>query len=807
MPILENADPLEARLDPDTGLRMGSAQNDTAHADKPNATGFVDAELLSFLADTKRLSRSYQTTAVLASWEASHAAYRSQHPAGSKYSKDQYKNRAKYFKPKTRSAVRKNLTATANALFSSQDVMSVSAQDDGNPIQLANAALVKELINSRFTSKAPKNGVPWFQIAIGARFDTQVTGVVCSKQTWNYKAKKRTKATQTEQPIPDAYGQPMIDQATGQPMVQVVQGTEETTDVIFDKPEITLIPGEMVLLDPSAPWINPAQSSPTLIVVWPMHVDDVKAMMAEDKNSTPWRDIPDATLAASYYSETEVLGIKQARDGSAQPIRQHSSGAFGGSRSEIVEVWECMFRRDDTEYHCWSLKGQALLSDAVAIEEVYPAHRGARPYVIGSDALEPHVLYPESHVASWKHSQDEINDFSNLRMDASRQAVFPVAKVKAGKNIDYKAVQRRDGQGIILVREPDDVTWDRPPGPPPNVHEEVNLLSNDFDELAGIFSQGSVQSNRQIGDTVGGMQLISANANATSEFDLRCFLDTWAEPVLSQIVSLIQYYEDDATLIAVAGEKAKLFQKFQIDAVTDEMLESQISIEINVGIGNSDPMQQLAKFKTVFEIAAPIIQMAKQEGKAELQYEEIFSEIFGKAGYRNGGARFIKMNPEGKPAIPPEAVDQLKKALEQAQQQIQQLTGQVKSKAGEIQSNQQIKAAELASQHESRQAELKQTGDNQMHIAMLGFLKDTIIKRMELGTDTDSSMLDAKIEAILGLMQQGADIHVAGLPEAPPAGASSPPVPQPTQAPPQPPAPPPMAAPMPAGPVPPQMGA
>lgn len=740
MAVIENQDPLKPSLDPDRGLSMQTSQNflDPVDGEEP-ASQFNDAELLSFLGEAKRLSRTYQQMAVMGDWERSQSAYRSEHGQGSKYTKDQYKNRAKYFKPKTRAAVRKNLTATANALFSSSDVMSCEAENDGDQKQRANAALIKEVINARFNSKARRSGVPWFQIALGARLDTQIMGVCCSKQTWRYRCITKKVPSQEEQPIV-IDGVPLLDPDAGEPMMQVVDTETEVRDVIEDHPLITLIPAEMVLLDPSTPWIDPAQTSPTLIVQWPMHIDDVKSMMKDDeKNPTPWRTVTDEALQGAFYSETEIMGLKSAREGSTPKVNRQTS-QFGGNRNEIVEVWECFFRRDDVDYHCWSLKQNALLSDAVPVDEVYPAHRGSRPYVVGSDQLESHVLYPESHVASWRQSQDEINDFSNLRMDATRQSVFPTAKVKAGKNIDYKAVQRRDGQGIILVREQDDVMWDRPPGPPSSVYQEVNLLSNDFDEIAGIFSQNSVQSNRQLNETVGGMQLISANANATSEFDLRCFITTWAEPVLSQIVFLEQYYEDDATLLAVSGEKAKLFEKFGLDQITDELLESQVQMTINVGIGASDPMQQLAKFRTVIQMAMPMLQLAMQQGKAEMNFEEIFAEIFGKAGYRNGADRFIKLTQEGQQQIPPEKVQEMMKAMQQLQQENQQLKQGAQGKQMEVAAKAQTDKMQIAAKSKA-----------DWNAALLDFLKSTEVAKINAGQANDAAMLDAVIEGILHL--------------------------------------------------------
>lgn len=742
MPIKENVDPTESRLDPMLGkTEQPSDPGDGEEGEAPKPL-FADSDILTFLADVKRRSRTYQQTVVMAMWENSEAAYRSEHGATSKYKRDQYKNRAKYFKPKTRAAVRKNLTATANALFASQDVMSCESADDSDPAQRANAALMKELINGRLTNKTMRHGVPWFQIALGARMDAQKLGICCSKQEWSYRCVETRVPTTIEQPFVDpATGEQLYDGETGDELIELIEAEEVKKDVITDKPVITLIPAEMVLIDPATDWIDPAQNSPTLIVQYPMHIDAVKAMMKdEDKGSTPWRKVSDETLHAAQYSDTELLGLKSARDGgaAAQQANNRSSSPFGGLGNEIVEVWECFFRRDDIDYHCWSLRQSAMLSDPVPTKEVYPAQRGIRPYVLGTDALEAHVLYPQSHVDAWKQAQDEINDFANLNMDGTRQSVYPLAKVVAGRGIDYKAVQRRDSQGIVLVREPNDLTFDRPTANTSGVDRQVQLLSNDFDDLAGIFSQNSVQSNRQIGDTVGGMQLIAANANATSEFDLRCFIETWAEPVLSQLVMLEQYYEDDATLLAVAGNKAKLFQKFGVSEITDELLESQIQLSLNIGYGGSDPMQALIKFKSVMELAMPFIQQAVQSGKAEVNFEEIAQEIFGKAGYRNGAERFITFKEGGQPAIPPEAVQQLIQGMEA-----------LKAENEKLKTDQTMKAqADMAKEQMRQQAETER--------AMIGREADLQMQNDAQEHDVTMFNLEAAVRALMGAPNIGA---------------------------------------------------
>ena len=63
--------------------------------------------------------------------------FQSVHPAGSKYLTDTFRARSHFFRPKTRSAIRKGEATAAEALFATEDVLSVAAEDDENPVQQA----------------------------------------------------------------------------------------------------------------------------------------------------------------------------------------------------------------------------------------------------------------------------------------------------------------------------------------------------------------------------------------------------------------------------------------------------------------------------------------------------------------------------------------------------------------------------------------------------------------------------------------------------------------------------------------------
>jgi hypothetical protein len=113
---------------------------------------------------------------------------------------------------------------------------------------------------------------------------------------------------------------------------------------------------------------------------------------------------------------------------------------------------------------------------------------------------------------------------------------------------------------------------------------------------------------------------------------------------LAQIVRLEQHYESDPIILGLCGERAQLVQKYGINQITDDMLEQEITVRVSVGLGAGDPQMRLQKFAMATQIAMPLLQASPQfqSGAFQLDAEAIMQEIFGTAGYRDGGMRFIK---------------------------------------------------------------------------------------------------------------------------------------------------------------------
>jgi hypothetical protein len=348
-----------------------------------------------------------------------------------------------------------------------------------------------------------------------------------------------------------------------------------------------------------------------------------------------------------------------------------------GNTFGIVWVYEVFMRVSGQDYVWWTIEGRKMLSKPIKVREAYPPLGGERPVTIGYGSLDAHQPIPMSPVESWQQLQQEANDLANLRLDHMKQVVSPVTKVKRGRQVDLQQVQKRGPNSVVMVKDLDDVEFDRPQDVPPSAHTESAYINNDFDDLAGAFNQSSVQGNRQLNETVGGMRLLSGSANAITEFDLRVWVETWVEPTLKQILKFEEQYENDATILSIAGEKAQLWQKFGIDEITDQLLMQGSLVRVNVGTGagTSDPMQKLKKMQMAAETAGNILMPFIEAGKVDITPDahEIITEIFGAAGYKDGGDRFFinKDDPKraDEPPPPPPPPDP---AVLQAQQKMQQ---------------------------------------------------------------------------------------------------------------------------------------
>lgn len=588
--------------------------------------GLSEERALSMLRDASSQSRSFFEANVHRDWQQSYRAVRNEHFLGTLYLSDAYKTRSKIFKPKTLAMLRKRLAATASALFTPGDVVTVEAEDESDERQVQSAALKQELLNYRLRTPGQRNGIPWFLTSVGARFDAEVTGMCASKQVWLYR--------EDEDDEPQ-FGRP--------------------PRVLIDKPDVINLMPENVRFHPSSDWRNVAQSSPYLLLQFPMTPAEAWDKVQQNQRAQiPWlSSITEETFRnnSGGGAPSETTGPRASRGGGVDPTQQ----AVGEYRT--VWLTEVFMRHDGRDYVYWAMNDTLILSNPTPVSKVYPWNYGERPVVIGKGSIEPHKTYQMSMVESLHHLQREANDLANLRLDYEKRIVSPPMKVLRGKKVDLQQVQRKGPNSTILMESMDDVAPMEMPDVPGSVFTESNILDQDMNDLSGVMDSGGTSARQAQNDTLGGLHLLAESGNQVSDYDTSVWIETWTVPVMQQLLRLEEYYESDAKVLAIAGQRAQMWQKYGTSEITDELLQAETTVSVNIGQGaNSHPMQRLANFAHCWDLAskvfAPFVQTHKVE--VDLDFERIRDDIFRNGGFRDGGKGFFQyLGPPRQPPAPP----------------------------------------------------------------------------------------------------------------------------------------------------------
>ena len=460
-------------------------------------------------------------------------------------------------------------------------------------------------------------------------------------------------------PIKDAEGNAIFNEDGTE-----AEESEEAVDVISDAPSIRLVASENFRIDPASDWNDPINSSPFVIEIIPMYLQDVIERMSEidPKTEEPkWKRLTTGELMETT-KRAEFDSTRQTRQGNRQdPISDRTEEI---SDYTTVFIHKNIIRKDGKDWLFYTAGTKYMLTDPKPLLDVYPhLKENERPYVMGGAVIEAHKTYPSSLVELSQDLQTAANDITNQRTDNVQLVLNKRYHIRRSANIDIHALKRSVPGGSVMMDDPmTDVQIVNTPDVTASSYEEQDRLNVDFDDIAGNFSQSTVQTNRMMNETVGGMEMLSSNANSIIEYMIRTFAETWIEPVLMQIVRLEQYYETDEVVLNVAANRAEeesqtepgFFQRYGSD--DDYLLRHEMTVGVNVGMGATDPVRKIERLllgiRTMGEINPEIISLLNQP--------EITKEVFGALGYKDS-KRFI--------------TDQQPAQLEQLTAQVQELSG------------------------------------------------------------------------------------------------------------------------------------
>ena len=666
-------------------------------------------------------STEYLDANIRYQWEKNLSLFNSNHPPGSKYNTKAYEKRSSFFRPKTRTAVRNLQAAMTVAFFTNEDVVSIEPANPNDSLQAAGAVVAQSIMQYRLT-----NTIPWFQTMTAALQDAAVQGICVSHQYWDFAENKESyiEVDGKNQPITDELGEPQV---------------HEQITAVKDHPVIELISPENIRIDPAADWADPIKSTPYIIHLIPMYLQDIRGKI----DSGEWLEVTDEELLSTSDQNETDNATRLVRD---EPRMDPKENDFVSS--DLQDFWIIWVHKNIVKIegidHCYYTAGsEYMLTDPIPLKEMYPWLREEeRPYVMGCVNLEAHKIYPSGTVELTEELQAAANDIWNQRFDNVKLAMNKRYHIRRDRNIDLDALFRSVPGGAVEMDDPDqDVRVVETRDVTGSAYAEQDRINMDFDELQGNFSTSTVQGARNLNETVGGMNLLAGNSSTIAEYVLRTFSETWVEKTLKQLLRLEQYYETSPIILAVAGKEAEsLLPKFETDEMMDELLRQDVLLKVNVGLNATDPMRK------VQSLLFGINTLAQFPGIPErINFSEVTKEVFGQLGYKDG-SRFI--NEQGDdPQIQQlqQQLQELQAIIETDQQktqgrmQIEQVKSEGDKEVAQIRAQSDIQRELIAQQTDIREAEIKQ----QDSITKRGEL---LLQREALLSEMDEKDLERELE-------------------------------------------------------------
>lgn len=603
-------------------------------------------------------SQDFYEQSLQRNWEKNARHWNNQFDNESKFYTESYRNRSSLFRPLVRTAERNSSAATAVAMFSNSELLTVEPQDKSDPVAASGAAVASQLLQYRL-----ENDLNWYLTALGAWQDSRIYGPCVSYVYWDFQERIDMEET--------IVGQMTDENGTVFDMIE----QRESRTVIKDGLQIDLVPPEYFRADPACDWRNVIDDSPYIIRIVPTYVTDVE----ERIKTGNWLPHTRAQILSAGDKNLEYDAVRRAREGEDRADSIDDTTRTEDTDFEVIFCHENFVRLEGREWVYWTLGTQSLLSEPKPLEEVY--FHGKRPMVYGFSIIEAHKYAPNGAAELITDLQEHINDISNQRIDNIRLALNKRYIVRRGAQVDLQALARNVPGGSVTTDNPEtDINVVSTPDVTQSSYTEHERLTTEANELTGTFSGASVQNNRSLNETATGMQMLSDGANQLQEFDIRTWVETWVQPTLQLALWTVQKYETDPVIVSIAGRRAESFprwgESFEMPDAKS-LWDTTLKLKVDVGLGATSPFQRVQTLQYGLSAIAPFID------PMSFKSEEIVKTVMGAIGQADG-SRFVKTPDEmakeaeeaGPPPPPPEVLQAQAEA--EAAAQLAQINNEAK---------------------------------------------------------------------------------------------------------------------------------
>ncbi len=587
-----------------------------------------DREWLTLAQQNYTAGITYLNAALTDEWERNFDHWNSNHYRRSAYNTKAWRGRSALFRPLTRASERSSSATAAAAFFANKDIVSIVATNPGDPSATIAAKWMQNIVQYRL-----KHSLKWYMNCMGAWQNTRVYGPCISIMDWIYEEDEID--VEEDSPVKN-----LLD--------MVIPGRSKKKKakrkvVLKDQPVLHLLPVENVLYDPASDWTNPAQDTSYLTVLYPMYVTDVENKMSGE--NPEWIKLDKAKILSATRDPHST--VRQAREGDNRP--DSTDAQSPADHGQMVWPRLNFVRKDGVDWTYWTLGHEYLLTDPKPVIDEYEINE--RPVVIGCSVIETFQMSPSSPVHLIAPLQMHVNDISNLRLDNIRLALNKRYILRRGAVIDLEALMLNIPGGAIATDDPErDVKVIQTSDVTGSSYKEQERLETEANDVFGVWLGGSIQNNRSLRETVGGMEMLKEGKSELGEFDIRTFAETWVKPTLQMLVKMIQAHETDVVIMNFAWDQTmqEIPAELRIHDDDDQknmikefMMNNEMVLEVNVGLGATSPEKKIAALMVPIKEIGNVVPGALEK----LNFNEIWKEVMAASGHADG-ARFLQDEKE-----------------------------------------------------------------------------------------------------------------------------------------------------------------
>ena len=302
-------------------------------------------------------------------------------------------------------------------------------------------------------------------------------------------------------------------------------------------------------------------------------------------------DLRNLNSRTTSRTATNTIRWPRARRASGKDPHQLVSGKFG-----LVWLHEVFMRYGGEGLGHWMLDNTIMLSEPIPVEEAYPEQFGDRPVVIGWLA----------------RGASRLPVISGRILAASPDRKSTTSRTCASTT--WKQVGRRAAGEVRSRQEGRSDADSSGAAPTPDRRREPGLISRrsrfqtsrefglrrEYDACAGFRRSGGAfnpigtqQANRGTSETLGGMTMVANNTGYKWASSTSMCSSRHSSARSSTRSAKLRNFESDEALMLV-GERARLFERYGVDAITDKMLEAECVLTIKAGsAASAHPLQRI----------------------------------------------------------------------------------------------------------------------------------------------------------------------------------------------------------------------